>query len=94
MLSHYKVEPTAPTLSRAQLRSALAFAEAIIPGSPTTPGADETTIARVEEVMRAVSPQAVTAWSGFLSLLDQAVRVQKGKPFHNLDPHGATGSAP
>lgn len=84
MLSHYTVAPTSPTLSPAQLRAALAFAEAIIPGSPVTPGADETTIARLEEVMRAVHPNAVKGWSSALSLLDQAVRLQKGKPFHAL----------
>jgi len=85
VLSHYQVEPAASTLSRAQLRSALAFAEAIIPGSPHTPGADETTVARVEEVIRALGPeQGVAVWSGMLSFLDQAVRVQKGKPFHAL----------
>ncbi len=85
MLSHYTVAPTSPTLSPAQLRSALAFAEAIIPGSPLTPGADETTVARLEEVMRAVSPHVVTGWSSALALLDQAVRLQKGKPFHALN---------
>ena len=84
MLSHYTVAPTSPTLTRAQLRSALAFAEAIIPGSPKTPGADESTVARVEEVIRAISPQAVGGWSAVLSLLDQSVRLQKGKPFHKL----------
>ena len=84
MLSHYKVAPVSPTLSPGQLRSALAFAEAIIPGSPVTPGADEATVARVEEVIRSMSPQAVSAWSGVLSLLDEAVRLQKGKPFHAL----------
>ena len=84
MLSQYTVAPSSPTLSPAQLRSALAFAEAILPGSPTTPGADETTVARLEEVMRAVSPHVVTGWSSALALLDQAVRLQKGKPFHAL----------
>jgi hypothetical protein len=84
VLSHYTVEPSSPTLSPAQLRAALAFAEAIIPGSPLTPGADETTVARLEDVMRAVSPHVVTGWSSALALLDQSVRFQKGKPFHAL----------
>jgi hypothetical protein len=84
VLSHYTVAPSSPTLSRAQLRSALAFAEAIIPGSPSTPGADEATVARVEEVIRSFSPQAVNGWANVLSLLDQSVRIQKGKPFHAL----------
>ena len=84
MLSHYTVAPTSPTLSRAELRAALAFAEAIIPGSPRTPGADEATVARVEEVIRSVSPQAASAWAAILSLLDQSVRLQKGRPFHSL----------
>ena len=84
MLSHYTVAPSSPSLSPAQLRSALAFAEAIIPGTATTPGADEATVARVEEVIRAMSPQAVAAWSGVLSLLDQSVRLQRGKPFNAL----------
>ncbi len=84
MLSHYAVAPASPTLSRTQLRAALAFAEAIIPGSPKTPGADESTVARVEEVARSLSPQAVRGWSAMLSMLDQAVRLQRGKPFHAL----------
>jgi glycine/D-amino acid oxidase-like deaminating enzyme len=84
VLSHYTVTPASPTLSRARLRAALAFAEAIIPGSPKTPGADETTVARVEEVLGALSPQAASAWGSVLSLLDQSVRLQKGKPFHAL----------
>jgi hypothetical protein len=89
VLSHYKVEPTSSTLTHGQLRAALAFAEAIIPGSSQTPGADEATIARVEELIRTLSPQSsahgiVRGFTGVLTLLDQAVRLQKGKPFHAL----------
>ncbi len=89
MLSHYKVTPASPTLTPSQLQSALAFAEAIIPGSSLTPGADETTIARVEELIATLSAESssqsvVRGFTGVLSLLDQAVRLQKGKPFHAL----------
>jgi hypothetical protein len=84
VLSHYTVPPTSPTLSRAQLRVALAFAEAIIPGSSLTPGADEATIGRVEALMHKLSPQLVRGFTSILSVLDQSVRLQKGKPFHAL----------
>ncbi len=88
MLSHYSVASASPSLSRAELRSALAFAEAILPGSPKTPGADESTIARIEEVIRHFgkdgAPQALKGWSSALRFLDQATRLQTGKPFHAL----------
>ncbi len=84
MLSHLDVPTASPDLGKAQLRSALAFAEAIIPGSAQTPAADETTIARVQQVLGKLSPQVVRGWTGALQLLDQAVRLQAGKPFHAL----------
>jgi len=84
VLSHFTVVPASPTLARPDLRAALAFAEAIIPGSPRTPGADETTIARVEDVLRHMGPQALKGWGGALRLLDEATRLQTGKPFHAL----------
>ncbi len=84
VLSHYTVAPTSPTLTKSQLRAALAFAEAIIPGSSITPGADEATVARVEELFGLLGPQAVRGFVGMLTLLDESVRLQKGKPFHSL----------
>jgi choline dehydrogenase-like flavoprotein len=84
VLSHFEVPPASPTLSREELRSALAFAEAILPGSPFTPGADETTIARIEDVLRHLGPSVVSGWSGALRLLDEATRLQTGKPFRAL----------
>jgi len=84
VLSHFEVTPASPTLSREELRAALAFAEAILPGSAATPGADEATIARVEDVLRHLGPAVLSGWSRALRLLDQAARLQSGKPFHAL----------
>ncbi len=88
MLSHYSVASSSPTLSKGDLRAALAFAEAILPGSPRTPGADESTIARIEEVIRHFgkegAPQVLKGWTSALRTLDEATRLQTGKPFRAL----------
>jgi choline dehydrogenase-like flavoprotein len=84
VLSHHHVSPSSPTLSPSTLRSALAFAEAIIPGSARTPGADEATIARTEQVLRGFGDGALRGWTTLLVALDQAARLTTGRPFHAL----------
>src|SRR5262249_30172916 len=65
-----------PLASRARAastnRSVLAFAEAMLPGSATIPGATEETVGRVGEVMREFAPQAERAWQLALQTLDAA----------------------
>lgn len=84
MLSNYLVPPASPTLSPSELTAALAFAEAIIPGSARTPGADEATVARTEQVLRGFGEGALKTWKTLLVTLDQAARLQAGRPFHAL----------
>jgi choline dehydrogenase-like flavoprotein len=84
VLAHYEVPVASPTLSPRERRTALAFAEAILPGSARTPGADETTVARAEAIFRGLGPGAKRAWSAALGVLDQAARLKTGAPFHAL----------
>ncbi len=84
--------PVAPVESRAPesdaspavIRSALAVAETLIPGSARIPFADEATVARAEEVVRAFDPRAVKAWRAALVALDYAAVLRKGRPLHAL----------
>jgi choline dehydrogenase-like flavoprotein len=66
-------------------RALLAFAEAIIPGSSTTRGADERTVLRATDLLAALSPRAEAPFLAAVALLDQIARIQAGKPFHALD---------
>jgi choline dehydrogenase-like flavoprotein len=84
VLSHYDVSPQKPLLSPAEQTAALAFAEAIIPGSARTPGADESTVARTEHVLRGFGGAAAKTWRTLLLGLDQAARLRTGRPFHAL----------
>ncbi len=65
-------------------RSGLAFAEAIIPGSPTVVGADERTHALAEQLLRSVHPALGGAWRVALEALDSAAIARTGRPFHRL----------
>ena len=62
----------------------LAFAEAILPGSSRTPGADESTVARVDQLAGEILPQGRAWFYRALFLLDQAARLRTGSPFHAL----------
>jgi choline dehydrogenase-like flavoprotein len=84
VLSHYEVTPQKPTLTPTELTAALAFAEAIIPGSARTPGADESTVARTEHALRGFGDAALASWRTLLVALDQAARLSTGRPFHAL----------
>jgi choline dehydrogenase-like flavoprotein len=70
--------------SPAYLRSVLAVAEAILPGSAHVPAADEATVARAEEVIRTFDPRALTMWRGAIRALDLAAVAKKGRPLHAL----------
>jgi choline dehydrogenase-like flavoprotein len=65
-------------------RAALAFAEAIVPGSATIPAADETTVARVKEVVGKLHPRFVRALSVAEKALNLAAVAREGRPFHAL----------
>jgi choline dehydrogenase-like flavoprotein len=65
-------------------RAGLAFAEAMIPGSPTFVGADERTHALAEQLVRSIHPAVATAWRVALELLDSAAVARTGRPFHRL----------
>jgi hypothetical protein len=84
VLAHHNIVPTSPTLSFTARRAALAFAEAILPGSAATPAADETTVARLEQILRGISPTALRGFVALLVALDEAARLVTTKPFHAL----------
>src|SRR5579872_3268617 len=79
--------PPLPAPSRgyaASTRSSVAFAEAIVPGSPVLPGADERTAAAAEEMVRSLHPALVPVWRFAHELLDKAAIGRTGKAFHKL----------
>lgn len=86
MLEDYNTSPvvSSSALSPAAFAAALAFAEAILPGSDTVPAADEVTVTRTEEVLREAGDSAVKAWSALVVGLDHTARFTTGKPFHAL----------
>jgi choline dehydrogenase-like flavoprotein len=65
-------------------RARLALAEAIVPGSARIPAADEATVARAEEVVRAFHPSLARAWRVAQATLSAAAIAQSGRPFHAL----------
>src|SRR5580704_15850625 len=71
-------------LGRFQYRSALALAEAIIPGSRTIPPADEATLARAHEVVSAFHPTVARAWMAAQVALAAAAVARTGRPFDRL----------
>lgn len=71
-------------LGRFQYRSALALAEAIIPGSRTVPPADEATLARSQEVVRDFHPVVAQAWMAAQAALAAAAVARTGRPFDRL----------
>jgi choline dehydrogenase-like flavoprotein len=72
-----------PPLDAAQ-RSALALAEAILPGTARIPAADEATVREAAELMAEFSPMLAKAWSAAQRTLDAAARLRTGRPFHAL----------
>lgn len=65
-------------------RATLALAEAIIPGTSTIPGADDTTVRDVTELVSRLSPKLARAWTSANRALDAAARLRTGRPFHAL----------
>jgi choline dehydrogenase-like flavoprotein len=65
-------------------RSALALAEAILPGSAHIPAADEATVARASEVVQAFDPRLSRAWRAAQTTLSAAAILQTGRPFYAL----------
>src|SRR5262249_51832938 len=60
-------------------RSALAVAEALIPGSRRIPGADERLVEHAEELLSELSPALVKPWAAALRLLDLAALPRAGR---------------
>ncbi len=77
---------TSPALaaSPGYLRSALAVAETLIPGSRDTHFADEATLARAEGVVRDFDARALPLWRLAMRALDYAAVARKGRPLHAL----------
>lgn len=73
-----KTNPTEP-------RAALALLEAILPGSERIPAADESTLARVMDVLAKLPAPARVGFDAATRLLDAAALPAIGKPFHALD---------
>jgi choline dehydrogenase-like flavoprotein len=67
-----------------QYRAALALAEAIIPGCPTIPGADEVTVARAHQIVGEFHPALAQAWRVAQATLAAAAVAQTGRPFNLL----------
>jgi choline dehydrogenase-like flavoprotein len=72
-------------ISRFEYRSALALAEAIIPGSRTLSAADETTVFRTEEVVTAFHPGLGRAWRVAQAALAAGAIAHSGRPFDRLN---------
>lgn len=72
------------SLSPAELRAALALAEAILPGSRSIPAADERTVLRAEDIVRLFHPAMLKPFAAALRLLDGAAVLSAGRPFHRL----------
>ena len=66
-------------------RTALALAEAMIPGSARIPGADETAVREARRFLTEMSPTLATVWSAAQRILDAASVVRTGRRFHTLD---------
>jgi choline dehydrogenase-like flavoprotein len=65
-------------------RTALALAEAIVPGSARIPAADEATVARTDAVVRDFHPGIARAWRLAQGALGAAAIAQTGRPFDAL----------
>ena len=62
----------------------LALAEAIIPGTSSIPGADDTTVREVAALIGRLSPRLARGWAAAHRALDAAARLRTGRPFHAL----------
>jgi len=80
-------ETKASALTPAQRRAALAFAEAIVPGSDRVRPADERTVGLTEQVVEHVSPWVSALWRNGLALLDRAAVLSTGRSFAKLGEH-------
>lgn len=72
------------SFSPAELRAALALAEAILPGSARIPAADERTVLRAEDIVRLFHPAMLGPFGAAIRLLDGAAVLSAGRPFHRL----------
>jgi choline dehydrogenase-like flavoprotein len=62
----------------------VAFAEAIIPGTPILGGADERTVTDAESLVASLHPALLPVWRFAHELLDKAAIARTGRPFHKV----------
>jgi choline dehydrogenase-like flavoprotein len=74
--------------SAAVWRSALALAEAVVPGSGAIRRADERTLREVEDLLEHVFPHLAEVWGRAAQVFDHLAVLGKGHRFRNL-PHAA-----
>ncbi len=84
-LSPKEIERSA--LTPAQRRAAIAFAEAILPGSERIRPGDERTVALTEQVVEHLSPLVASVWRNGIVLLDRAAILSTGRRFADLSEH-------
>jgi choline dehydrogenase-like flavoprotein len=76
--------PKHTELSTAERRTALAFAEAILPNSTSIPGANERSVDRMLSYINGLGPVATQAWLRAQQVMDGAAVAQKGRRFSKL----------
>lgn len=80
-------EPGPSSIATPVRRSALALAEALIPGSALIPGANEDTVAAVAELAAHIAPSVAKGWSAAQQVLDRAARAYTGgRSLSDLSP--------
>lgn len=68
-------------------RTALALAEAMIPGSARIPGADEAVVRETRRFLKEMSPTLATVGSAAQGILNAASVLSTGQRLHALDSH-------
>lgn len=76
--------PRHTELSESQRRTALALAEAILPGTDGIPGADERTLERTLAYVSSLGSAMTQGWLRMQQLLDAAAITRKGRRFRSL----------
>ena len=89
MLDHARIDsPSADArLNDGQRKAALALVEAILPGGEGIPAADERTLRDTAAVIERISPWAMRAFKGAVTICDRAAILSTGKRFAQLDRH-------
>ena len=78
------VSTSAPPPSFADHRAALALLEAMLPGGERVPAADETTLARTDDLLATISPTMLAFFRKAQRALSAAAIASTGRPFYAL----------